>query len=112
MENRPKPKKHLGHLFGASDSASFISQNLMNAQGVSTENPGMKYFYIVLQLSTSVQSRIFTNSNTCSDHDITLHSTKRYIFLVPVKDIFYNELFTNILLKKLTLWNEEIEDWL
>ena len=37
MENRPKPNKRPGCLFGASDSAGLISQNLINAQGISTE---------------------------------------------------------------------------
>ena len=40
MENRPKPNKRLGRLFGASYSAGFISQNLITAQGVITETPG------------------------------------------------------------------------
>ena len=43
MENRPKPNKLPGRLFGALDSAGFIVQNLINARTLGRKTPVPRY---------------------------------------------------------------------
>ena len=83
MENRPKPNKRQGVYLVASDSAGFILQNLINAQGVSTENPGMENFISAVPRSQSLgyalpMSALFTNMSIIlqyKHHSPLIHSS-------------------------------------